>query len=363
MYICFNYICISDIKLVYTSSDLEFRKGIKYLNFINSEYLLHISHTSLQGSTYQNEKSKVIKFSKTDEKMHDDEDWDDDVDLINNIEIDDFVLQDPTQMIVDDLEVALEDENMESDGNNDQDNTGNDCHNNVNTCDDDGITRSSWKKKNKDGIKELGLGEYVVYKMTEGLEGKGYHIYFDNFFYHKEESRDCVINYSCTNRKAPCCATIMQINCAKAVNDYRRCMGGEDRADMLKSYYAIDRKSRKWWHRLFWHFIYITLVKSFIISKQPTKNGLKLKDFRLEVIFSLVGANRLKRDLGRRLMRPFSENSYKVHLPKTLRTDQAKHMPVHGTSRRCALCSTAKYPYCTNWACNICRVGLLQNSK
>ncbi|KAJ8937381.1 hypothetical protein NQ314_011929 [Rhamnusium bicolor] len=49
--------------------------------------------------------------------------------------------------------------------------------------------------------------------------------------------------------------TIKQINCAKAVNDYRRCIGGVDRADMLKSYYAIDHKSRKWWQRLFWHFI------------------------------------------------------------------------------------------------------------
>ncbi|KAJ8966657.1 hypothetical protein NQ314_003384 [Rhamnusium bicolor] len=74
-------------------------------------------------------------------------------------------------------------------------------------------------------------------------------------------SRDCVINYPCTNRKKASVlekredGTITQINCAKAVNDYRRCVGGVDIADILKSYYAIDRKSRKWWHRLFWHFI------------------------------------------------------------------------------------------------------------
>ncbi|KAJ8942377.1 hypothetical protein NQ314_010080 [Rhamnusium bicolor] len=121
---------------------------------------------------------------------------------------------------------------------------------------------------------------------------------------------------------------------AKAVNDYRRCMGGIDRAHMIKSYHAIDRKSRKWWHRSFWHFKDRALVNSFIISKQATKNGLKLKDFRLEVISGLVGANRMKRDLGRRSMSPFFENSYKVHVPKNVRTDQAKHMPVYGTSRR-----------------------------
>ncbi|KAJ8944663.1 hypothetical protein NQ314_009425 [Rhamnusium bicolor] len=125
---------------------------------------------------------------------------------------------------------------------------------------------------------------------------------------------------------------------------------------MLKSYYAINRMSRKCWHRLFWHFIDKALLKSFIISKQATKNSLKLKDFRLEVISGLVGANRLKRDLGRRPMSPFSENFYKIHVPKNLRTGQAKHMPVHGTTRRYALCSTAKNPYRTKWAYDICRV-------
>ncbi|KAJ8953531.1 hypothetical protein NQ314_007348 [Rhamnusium bicolor] len=128
--------------------------------------------------------------------------------------------------------------------------------------------------------------------------------------------------------------TIIQINCSQTVNDYRRCMGDVDRADMLKSYYAIDRKSRKWWHRLFWHFIDTALVNSFIIYKQATENGLKLKDFRLEVISGLVSINRLKRDLERS---PFFENSCKVHVPINLRTDQAKYMPVHGTNKNCFL--------------------------
>lgn len=33
-----------------------------------------------------------------------------------------------------------------------------------------------------DDNEKLGLGEYVVHKMTENLQGKGYHVYFDNFF-------------------------------------------------------------------------------------------------------------------------------------------------------------------------------------
>jgi len=35
------------------------------------------------------------------------------------------------------------------------------------------------------------------------------------------------------------------------VADYNKDMGGVDKADMLRSIYDLDRKSRKWWHRLF----------------------------------------------------------------------------------------------------------------
>ncbi|KAJ8932396.1 hypothetical protein NQ314_014690 [Rhamnusium bicolor] len=141
----------------------------------------------------------------------DDEDWDDNVDLINNIEIDYLVLQDPTQMIVDDLEEALEDDNMESDGNSDEDNTENDYYNNVNTCDNNGITSDSleydiplslvmWNKNVTTNLKQF--EQNVGPNNVQGSVPVG------------KREKD---------------GTITQINCAKAVNDYRRCMGGADR--------------------------------------------------------------------------------------------------------------------------------------
>lgn len=52
-------------------------------------------------------------------------------------------------------------------------------------------------------------------------------------------------------RKREKTCSLTELNCPKAIAEYRRFMGGVDRADMLKSYYGIHRKSRKWWHRLF----------------------------------------------------------------------------------------------------------------
>ena len=64
---------------------------------------------------------------------------------------------------------------------------------------------------------------------------------------------------------------------AKDYNGYMRCV---DKSDQMKSSYEITRESKKWWHRLLWRFIDVTLVNSFIILKllNPNKD-FKLKDF------------------------------------------------------------------------------------
>jgi len=49
-------------------------------------------------------------------------------------------------------------------------------------------------------------------------------------------------------------------------------IGYVDKADMLKSIYEINRKNKKWWPRIFWYFIDITVNNSFIIYKQLNSN-------------------------------------------------------------------------------------------
>lgn len=67
------------------------------------------------------------------------------------------------------------------------------------------------------------------------------------------------------------------------VEEYRRGMRYVDKADMLESYYAIDRTSQKWWHQLFWHF-------------QDTKR-LHIKDFGFMILTGLIRVNAMKRDM------------------------------------------------------------------
>lgn len=69
------------------------------------------------------------------------------------------------------------------------------------------------------------------------------------------------------------------IKCPTVVNDYNKYMGGVDKADQLRALYNINRKSKKWWHRLFWGVIDIIFVNSFVINKKLNESKLTVLQF------------------------------------------------------------------------------------
>lgn len=145
--------------------------------------------------------------------------------------------------------------------------------------------------------------------------------------------------------------------CPSLVIDYNRHMGYVDKFDMLKSLYEIDRKSRKWWHRIFWYFVDATVINSYIIFKSRMPNTMTLKQFRLSVVSGLVGANPEQAKRGRKnIEKP--PNKFKTFVPQEVKYDKNAHMPIHTPSLRCAQCSSRKEPHRTVWKCSTCNVGL-----
>ena len=49
--------------------------------------------------------------------------------------------------------------------------------------------------------------------------------------------------------------TVSIVTCRTIVSEYNRHMGCVDLTDQLKVYYSYNRKSKRWWIRLFFHFI------------------------------------------------------------------------------------------------------------
>lgn len=66
-------------------------------------------------------------------------------------------------------------------------------------------------------------------------------------------------------------------------------MGGVDHADQLRlrMTYGVNRKSKKWWHRIFWGLLDIMFVNSYVIYK-VVHGDISLLDFRRSVVQGLL---------------------------------------------------------------------------
>lgn len=84
------------------------------------------------------------------------------------------------------------------------------------------------------------------------------------------------------------------IPCPDVLISYNNNMNNVDVFDQLKAAYGMNRKSRKWWHRLFFHFIDMAIVNSFILHQQLKLEKISLKDFRRRVVDGLLAPNQLQ---------------------------------------------------------------------
>lgn len=73
------------------------------------------------------------------------------------------------------------------------------------------------------------------------------------------------------------------------ITDYNKNMGGVDRMDQLLTYYSAGCKTIKWYKRLFWRVIDISVFNSFILYNLCHRDKpLTQKQFRLEIANALV---------------------------------------------------------------------------
>lgn len=134
-------------------------------------------------------------------------------------------------------------------------------------------------------------------------------------------------------------------------------MGYVNYADMLKSYYEIDRKSHKWWHKIFFHFLDLSLVNSFTLFKENSQGStMNIKQYRLAVAAGLIGQPNPS-SKGRKPQKK-TLNKFKINVPLEQRLSNASHMPQSCASKRCCYCSTKDNPHRTKWECRSCKIGL-----
>ena len=73
------------------------------------------------------------------------------------------------------------------------------------------------------------------------------------------------------------------------ISDFNKFMGGVDHNDQLLVYFAVGRKTIKWWKQAIWRVIDIALVNCYLLYKlRPSNAPVTQKEFRLSLCHSLV---------------------------------------------------------------------------
>lgn len=121
--------------------------------------------------------------------------------------------------------------------------------------------------------------------------------------------------------------TSTEISMPVMIRDYNKHMGSVDKADQMKSYYELDRKSKKFYSRIFFHFLDVTIVNSLVVSKN---SELTLKSFKIRVIEGLVGKVttkiRLSVECGKKLnFLTLLKRERKNTFPSATLPDAARH--------------------------------------
>ena len=68
------------------------------------------------------------------------------------------------------------------------------------------------------------------------------------------------------------------------VNSYNHSMNGVDIADQLTVFYSLVRKTRKWWRKLFFYLLEVSVVNSYLLYKQSVDNPTNHLRYRRTIV-------------------------------------------------------------------------------
>ena len=122
-------------------------------------------------------------------------------------------------------------------------------------------------------------------------------------------------------------------------------MKGVDLSNQLISYQDLNRKTIKWWKRIFFHLLDIVIVNSFIIYKKYLNANFSQKQYKIEIIKTIIKKYNMK--IGR------IDNKFNIfhYLVKQLKC---------GTCKNCSFTkdyTTVKAPI-SKYMCNVCKIYL-----
>ena len=266
----------------------------------------------------------------------------------------------------------------------------------------------------KQGRQEgVGLAHHVVMSHAKPLEGKGYHIYCDNFYTSPDlfadlqkagfeacgtvrknrkglsatfksiklskvvyterifddsllclkwqDKRDVLLStlhddsiVEVQRRSRLVTRGVEGIKKPKVVHEYNQHMGGVDQIDQLLMYYGYSHRQVKWWKRVFFHLLGLSIVNASVLYNIVNTKQLTQLEFRVEV------ANGLLEGYTRRQPRHFTvSQELPLRLTERPFPEKVDTDTPHGGRPRCEVCrARGKKRSQTKYRCKVCKVPL-----
>ncbi|XP_022175570.1 piggyBac transposable element-derived protein 3-like [Myzus persicae] len=128
----------------------------------------------------------------------------------------------------------------------------------------------------------------------------------------------------------------------KIIEVYNKHMGGVDLMDSLIGRYRIIMRSKKWYIKIFYHLLDMTVVNSWLMYKKITGNTMPLAKFREHLSVTLMQSGIAKRGKGRPSGSFEIQENIKKKRTQTpsapfdeIRRDCLEHWPNYEQQRRC----------------------------
>ncbi|KAL4126483.1 hypothetical protein QTP88_010705 [Uroleucon formosanum] len=136
-------------------------------------------------------------------------------------------------------------------------------------------------------------------------------------------------------------------------------MGGVDLMDSLIGWYRIIMRTKKWYKKIFYHLLDMTVVNSWLMYKKITGNTMPLAKFRESLSVTLMQSGIAKRGKGRPSGSLEIQENIKKKRTQTpyapfdeIRRDCLEHWPNYEQQRRSCV-PAASTAYCDDvvWQC------------
>lgn len=146
-----------------------------------------------------------------------------------------------------------------------------------------------------------------------------------------------------------------------AVQEYNKFMGGIDMMDRMIAHYPHGFKNRKWYFRIFFHLLNMSIVNSWILYRKINENT-PLLNFKASIVWTMLElgkANKRGKKSSNDLKTTPKKKKPKKSTPPELRYDGVDHYPQkkeNGQASRCydAMCNSRTRYICEKCHCAVC---------